>query len=363
MELQVTQENINKALSSVSRVASSRGTLPILSNILIKTIGTRVSFSATNLDIAITHNIGAKVKKEGSITVPARLVHDFIGSLPGGVISLKLNDNKLSIDTEKYKSTINGVSSEDFPVMPVINDGKTWNINSKDLKQALSQVIGSASSDESRPVLTGVYFNSSGGELFVVATDSYRLSEKHITSASDDIKVLIPATALVELQRLIGDFSGDVSITHDDQQVLFVVGEVELVARLIDGNYPDYKKLIPQKFETSAVIKTSDFVNITKVSSLFARESAGSVNIEASEDEGKVSIHSIASQLGENTATADAKVKGEGSITLNSRYILDALNAIEGDEVEFCFNGKLEPCVLRNPKNKDYIHIIMPLKS
>lgn len=363
MELQVTQENINKALSSVSRVASSRGTLPILSNILIKTIGTRVSFSATNLDIAITHNIGAKVKKEGSITVPARLVHDFIGSLPDGIIDLKLSDNKLSIDTEKYKSTINGVSSEDFPVMPVISDGKTWNINSKDLKKALSQVIGSASSDESRPVLTGVYFNSSGGELFVVATDSYRLAEKHITSASEDIKVLIPASALVELQRLIGDFNGDINITHDDQQVLFVVGEVELVARLIDGNYPDYKKLIPNKFETSAVIKTSDFVNITKVSSLFARESAGSVNIEVDQEEGKVSIHSIASQLGENTATADAKVSGEGSITLNSRYILDALNAIEGDEVEFCFNGKLEPCVLRNPKNKDYIHIIMPLKS
>lgn len=363
MELQVTQENINKALSSVSRVASSRGTLPILSNILIKTIGTRVSFSATNLDIAITHNIGAKVKKEGSITIPARLVHDFISSLPNGVINLKLIDNKLAIDTDKYKSTINGVSAEEFPVMPVISDGKTWKIDSKDLKLALSQVIGSASNDEARPVLTGVLFNSFDGELFIVATDSYRLAEKHITSTKEDIKVLIPATALVELQRLIGDFKGEISITHDDQQVLFVVGEVELVARLIDGNYPDYKKLIPQKFETSAVIKKSDFVNITKVSSLFAKESAGSVNIELSEEDSMVSIHSIASQLGENTANADAKVKGEGSITLNSRYILDALNAIEGDEVEFCFNGKLEPCVVRNPGKKDYIHIIMPLKS
>jgi DNA polymerase-3 subunit beta len=363
MELQVTQENINKALSSVSRVASSRGTLPILSNILIKTIGTRVSFSATNLDIAITHNIGAKVKKEGSITIPAKLVHDFIGSLPNSVINLKLIENKLSIDTDKYKSTINGVSAEEFPVMPVINDGKTWTINSKDLKQALSQVIGSASNDEARPVLTGVYFNSIGGEMFVVATDSYRLAEKNIISTQEEVKVLIPATALMELQRLIGDYKGEVTITHDDQQVLFVVGEIELVARLIDGSYPDYKKLIPAKFETSAVIKKADFVNITKVSSLFARESAGSVNIEVSEDDGTVSIHSIASQLGENTANADAKVSGEGSITLNSRYILDALSAIEGDEVEFCFNGKLEPCVLRNPKKKDYVHIIMPLKS
>ena len=268
MELQVTQENINKALSSVSRIASTRGTLPILSNILIKTIGTRVSFSATNLDIAITHNIGAKVKKEGSLTIPARLVHDFIGSLPDGVISLRQSENKLSIDTEKYHSTINGVSAEEFPVMPVISNGKTWKINSKDLKHALSQVIGSASNDESRPVLTGVYFNSSKGDLFIVATDSYRLAEKLISSTNEEVNVLIPATALVELQRIIGDYKGDVVITHDDQQVLFMVGEIELVARLIDGNYPDYKKLIPQKFESSALIKTSDFVNITKVSSL-----------------------------------------------------------------------------------------------
>ncbi|MFO0920814.1 MAG: DNA polymerase III subunit beta [Candidatus Saccharimonadales bacterium] len=363
MELQVTQENINKALSSVSRIASTRGTLPILSNILIKTIGTRVSFSATNLDIAITHNIGAKVKKEGSLTIPARLVHDFIGSLPDGVINLKQSENKLSIDTEKYHSTINGVSAEEFPVMPVISDGKTWKINSKDLKHALSQVIGSASNDESRPVLTGVYFNSSKGDLFIVATDSYRLAEKLISSTNEEVNVLIPATALVELQRIIGDYKGDVVITHDDQQVLFIVGEIELVARLIDGNYPDYKKLIPQKFESSALIKTSDFVNITKVSSLFARESAGSVSIELSQEDGTVSIHSIASQLGENTASADAEVKGEGSITLNSRYVLDALNAIDGDVVEFCFNGKLEPCVIRSPKHKDYMHIIMPLKS
>ncbi len=363
MELQVTQENINKALSSVSRVASTRGTLPILSNILIKTIGTRVSFSATNLDIAITHNIGAKVKKEGSLTVPARLVHDFIGSLPDGVINLKQSENKLSIDTDKYHSTINGVSAEEFPVMPVISDGKTWKINSKDLKHALSQVIGSASNDESRPVLTGVYFNSSKNDLFIVATDSYRLAEKLISSTSEEVNVLIPATALVELQRIIGDYKEDVEITHDDQQVLFTIGEIELVARLIDGNYPDYKKLIPQKFESSALIKKTDFINITKVSSLFARESAGSVSIELSQEDGTVSIHSIASQLGENTASAEAEVKGEGSITLNSRYVLDALSAIDGDVVEFCFNGKLEPCVIRSPKHKDYMHIIMPLKS
>lgn len=363
MELQVTQENINKAFGSVARIASARSTLPILSNVLIKTTGNRLSLAATNLDIAITHFIGAKVSTEGSITVPAKLTQEFISNLPPEVIDLKLNDSKLLIKTGKYQSTINGVSADDYPVMPVINDGKTWKISAKKLKNSLQQVIGSASGDESRPVLTGVYFHSSGDDLFVVTTDSYRLAEKVISSTKEDVSMLVPASAMQELLRLLGDDEQEVVITHDDQQVLFTLGDIELVARLIDGNYPDYKKLIPEKFATKATIKRTEFANITKVSSLFARESAGSITLELDEKKQTISIHSIASQIGENTAVADAKVSGSGSITLNSRYVIDALSACGGDEVEFCFNGKLEPCLIKNAKQADYIHIIMPLKS
>ena len=152
-------------------------------------------------------------------------------------------------------------------------------------------------------------------------------------------------------------------LLSDDQQVLFQVGDVELVTRLVEGKYPDYRKLIPQKFETEARLKRTDFVNITKVSSLFARESAGSVTIEVDEAKGEISIRSIASQLGENNATAKAKAKGTNNITLNSRYLLDGLNAISGEEVVFGFNGKLEPTLLHDPENDDYKHVIMPLKS
>lgn len=363
MELQVTQENINRAFSSVARVANSRGTLPILSNILIKTVDNRLSVSATNLDIAITHLIGAKVKKEGSITVPARLIHEFVGSLPGGILVLKQTENRLAIDAGKYQSTINGISAEDYPVMPVISKGKKWNISSKALKEALQQTVMAASSDESRPVLTGIYFHSDKGRLFIAATDSYRLAEKDIMATKEEIDLLIPVTAMQELLRIIDDGDDQISVTHDEQQVLFTVGDIELVARLIDGNYPDYKKLIPEKFQVVASTKKADFANITKVSSLFARESAGSVSIDVNEESQQISIHSIASQLGENTAASDAKVKGAGAITLNSRYIIDALHACLGDEVELAFNGKLEPCVIRDPKRKDYTHIIMPLKS
>jgi DNA polymerase III subunit beta len=363
MKLQVTQENLAKAMGNVSRVANTRGTLPILSNVLLKTVGNRLSIAATNLDIAITHYIGSKVSEEGSITVPARLMQDFVSSLPSGVINLELDDYKLNISTDKYQSVINGVSAEDYPVVPAITSGRSWKVSAKVLKLGLQQVVMAASSDEARPVLTGVYLHSHDGNLYMVATDSYRLAEKRLMKTDEDIKLLVPATALQDLLRILGEYDGDVAVTHDEQQMLFKVGDIELVTRLIEGNYPDYRKLIPASFASSAKLKRADLTNITKVSSLFARESAGSVTINLDSEKSLVSIRSVASQLGENTSSATADITGDGTITLNSRYILDGLHALGGEDILFSFNGKLEPTLLADPKADDYLHIIMPLKS
>lgn len=363
MKLQVTQENLSKALGTVGKIANSRGTLPILSNIVLRTIDNRLSIEATNLDIGITQLIGSKVETKGAITVPARLMQDFITSLPTGVIELVLEENRLKITTEKYQSVINGTSFDEFPVMPAITKGKTWRISAAKLKSALSQTIVAASNDEARPTLTGIYLHTFEGKLVIVATDSYRLAEKELQETKEEIALLIPATSLHELLRILGDSSDDVEITSDDQQVLFQAGDVKLVTRLIEGKYPDYRKLIPAKFETTALVNRQEFINITKVSSLFARENAGSITVFADSEKNEVSIRSVASQLGENTSSATAKITGGGEITLNSKYILDALQTMNGEDVEFCFNGKLEPSLLRDPKTKDYIHIIMPLKS
>ena len=364
MKLQVTQENLNRALNAVARVANTRGTLPILANVLLKTANNRLSISATNLDIAITHFTGAKVSEEGSITVPARLMQDFVGSLPDGVINLELEDSKLHVTTDQYNSTVNGIMADDFPVMPAITTGKSWSIESAVFKKALQQVVFAASNDETRPVLTAVLLQTIDGVLYMAATDSYRLAEKKLTKNSEDVHLLIPASALQDLLRVLGDGDGPVEVTHDDQQVLFKVGDIELVTRLVDGKYPDYRKLIPATFNVQATLKRADLVNVTKVSSLFARESAGSVTIEIDETKQQLSIRSIASQLGENTATAEARVTGSGSITLNSRYLLDALSALPATEsISFGFNGKLEPTLLTDASNGDYQHVIMPLKS
>ncbi|HUA13582.1 MAG TPA: DNA polymerase III subunit beta [Candidatus Sulfotelmatobacter sp.] len=363
MKLQVTQENLNKALNSVAKVASSRGTLPILANVLVKTSKNRLSISATNLDIAITHYIGAKVSEEGSITVPARLMQDFVSSLPEGIIELSLEETKLHVSTDQYKSVVNGIIADDFPVMPALKDGKEWTVDGKAFKKALQQIVFAASSDETRPVLTGVLLSAKDGQLYLAATDSYRLAEKKVGPIKSEFELLIPSSSMQDLLRVLGDDVTTIKARFDEQQVLFTLGDIELVTRQIDGKYPDYQKLIPEKFENSAVVKKADLTNVTKVSSLFARESAGSVTIELSEEKKELSIRSVASQLGENTSTAKGKIKGSASITLNSRYLLDALGVIGGDEIEFGFNGRLEPTMLSETKDKSYRHVIMPLKS
>lgn len=362
MDIQVTQENLNKALSNVAKIASSRNTLPILGNVLIKTIGNRVSISSTNLNIAITCFIGSKVNKEGSVTVPARLMQDFVSNLPSGPVSIIQEDSKIHIKTENHNSTINGIAAEDFPVMPQISKGTTWHMGAKQLKTALNQVVIAASNDDARPILTGVNFHTAGGRVVVVATDGYRLSEIKTINTKHETNLTVPASAIQDLLRVMRD-EEEIEITSDDQQILFKTSETELTTRLIDGSYPDYKKLIPKTLTTTAKLSRKEFANISKISSLFARESAGSVVLGVDDEKQQVMISSIASQYGENTATATATTKGIGNITLNSRYINDALTTIDGEEVSIGFNGKLDPVIIKNSDNEDYTHVIMPLKS
>ncbi len=363
MKLTVTQENLSRALSTVSRIANSRGSLPILSNVLLKTVDNQLIVEATNLDVAMSETIGAKIKTEGSITVPARLMQDYVASLPASTLTLEVKDSKLQLTTDHHSSTINGTPADDFPVMPVIEKGDVLEIPGSEFKQTLQQVLFAASSDEARPVLTGLFLHSIDGNLLAVATDSYRLAEKNVMKTDKDISLLIPASSLQDVLRVMKDDNAPVSIQYDDQQARFSVGSVELVTRLIEGNYPDYRRLLPKNSDTTAVLKLSDLQEITKVSSLFAREAAGGVTVSIDEEKQDVSIRSIASQVGENTAVAEAKVSGEAVITMNSRYILDALSAFSGESVSVNVNGKLDPCLLTDPDNDDYLHVVMPVKS
>lgn len=363
MKLQVTQENLHKALTNVSRVASNRSSLPVLSNVLIRTNDKRLTIAATNLDIAITEHIGAKILQQGAITVPARLVQDLVASLPEGVIDIEVTDNKMVLEAGRFSSSINGVSADEFPAMPTLTKSHEITIDTSELRVALSQVLFTASSDEARPVLTGVYIYEDGDKITFAATDSYRLAEKQITMKATGLSLLIPAQSLQEVLRVLKDESQQITIAYDEQQARFTIDETEIVTRLIEGTYPDYKKLLPKTFETTAKLQKKSLLEITKVSSLFAREAAGSITISINSANKELSIKSIASQIGENTASAEADIIGDATITLNSRYILDALNAFSGETIQLNINGKLDPCVLTSDDDPSYTHVIMPVKS
>lgn len=366
MELTVTQENLTRALASSSRVASSKSQLPILSNILLRTDGHRLMIAATNLEIATSQLIGAKIINEGAITIPARLITEFVGNLPKTTVTLKVEDNHLHISADGYKSVINGAVADDFPELPTINEKTaiSYAIATANLKQAVSQTILTASNDATRPVLTGVYWHSHDGALYLASTDGYRLSEKRLVETTSEVAAIIPTSTLQEVLRTVNDDIAEIEVLFDESQVRFRLNDAEITSRLIDGNFPDYRQLIPASSESTITVPRAEFSQITKVAGLFARESGGSITITANAEKNLLSLHSIASELGENTSETTADVTADGQVTLNSRYLTDALGVIDSETVVFRFSGKLSPCVLSSDKaDADYQHIIMPLKS
>jgi DNA polymerase III subunit beta len=281
-------------------------------------------------------------------------------------VDLKVQDNHLTISSDGYTSVINGVIADEFPELPTIDETSSvqYSVNVADFKQAVSQTIITSSSDSTRPVLTGVFWHSFEGYLYLAATDGYRLSERRLVETSSEVAAIIPSSTLQEVLRTISDDVSEVDMLFDETQVRFRVGESEVTSRLIDGNFPPYRELIPATSETTMTLDTSEFVRVTKIAGLFARDSGGSVTLTADKENQALSIHSIASELGENTSKTSAEVSGDGQVTLNSRYISEALAAIDGSKVEFRFSGKLAPCVLTaKAKDVNYKHIIMPLKS
>jgi len=365
MKLSLTQENLSKALGSVGRMVSSRATLPVLANVLLATDGNRLRLSATNLEVGINYWVGSKIEGEGSVTVPARLLADFVSNLPAGNINLETNGAILTVSSPHYESRINGIAADDFPTIPQVASDPVVQINSQMFKDALAQVIVAASLDEARPVLAGVFLHTQDGELLMAATDSYRLAEKklRLPEETNDFKVIVPARTMQELLRLLGDLSGDLEIYLDDSQVMFRLGDVELVSRIIEGQFPPYQQIIPTKAETSFDIDTAEFARLVKVAGLFARESAGSVRLTIRED-GEIAVASTDSEVGGNKSSAECEVAGvDNEVSLNARYLQDALTVMKSARVRFAMNDKLSACVVAPADDDTYIHVVMPLRT
>lgn len=366
MKIKVTQEKLCRALNNVSRIAASKVTLPILNNVLIRVNNKKVSLITTNLDMAIIDYLPVSSSENGVITVPARLLAEFVSNLPKGeTIELESKDTKITIKAGKYSSTINGVIADDFPELPEINEKKAviYKIGAEEFKESVGQVMIACSNDLTRPALTGVFFNTNNNTLAIAATDGYRLAEKIlIDKVESEVSAIVPASSLQEVLRSLSDEVEEVEISFNEDLVRFRIGEVEIVSKLIDASYPDYQKLIPKNNTIKVLLNREELIRVTKLAALFARSVGGSIICETKSPDTFL-VKSIANEFGENDSKIETSVDKNGRVHFNSRFILDALNSLSSKDIEFEFSDRISPAVLRNKKDHKYTHIVMPLNS
>ncbi len=383
MKISCTQENLNQGLFVVSHIASKNTALPILNNVLIQATENTIKLSATNLEIGVTCLIRGKVEKEGDFTVQSRLLADYVGLLPKERIDLEVIKDKetagevLNVVCKNHATKINGQAAADFPLIPQLEKKNMYLVDCQQLRQAISQVIFSVSLSESRPEINGVLFNFSGGKLTLAATDSYRLAEKTVgldkKSKGPDSRVIVPARTLQELQRILGSFKDPAAISEikeikiylSENQILFELDSIELISRLVEGQYPDYGQIIPQQFNTKAIININEFTKAVKTTSLFARSGIFDVNLEVNAGKKETIVSSTNNQLGENISRIETEVTGSNNkIVVNFRYLLDGLQNLDAESAEINIIDSASPCVLKPAgQESNYLYIIMPIKQ
>lgn len=378
MKLTVLQENLSKAVSQASRFASTRSQLPILGNILLRATKTKLTISSTNLEISVQTQIGAKIEEEGEISIPAKVITELIGNLPKEQVSLESEKEQLKIKAPGFSSKILGMNPSDFPKIPGIL-AKPITLPKKEILESLSQVVFATSTDETRPILTGVLFILDKNNLTLVATDGFRLSQKKITlSALKEgliaQKIVIPKGVLGELGRSLEEITEvQLEIQEKEKQILFGLGDVVLSSRLLEGDYPDFEKIIPQSASLSVRTDKEDLLRAVKLASIFAREAANIVKFKLSKDSIKVSAES--SNSGSQEMDVEAKIESSGStpqggpylesgfdISFNYRFLEEFLHSVVGDEVKMDFTTVDKAGVFTDPGDKEYLHLIMPVK-
>ena len=369
MKLSVMQENLARGLSVVSRAVSNRS-LPVLTNVLLKTEDAGLKLTATNLEIGITYWVPGKIESDGATSVPARLLTDLVNSLPGGEpIVLELGDGEtLHIRSGRFESNIKGISADDFPTVQTAGERPITRIPQKILRQALEETAFAAASDEARPILTGVLARFEGDQLTLAAADNYRIAVKTISILDpvDETSVVIPARALHELSRVLADVEDPVAIVlaHARNQILFHLEGIDLVSRLIDGQYPNYQSVLPASHSTRAILDREELLRAVRPAALIAHESANIVKLGVGVDgDGGITVSANA-EVGDHIGRVEAAVEGDGTtIAFNARFLADVLQNVDAEQFALELNGPLSPGVFKPVGDDRYVHVVMPLRT
>ena len=367
------QENLSRGLGVVGRAVATRATLPVTQNVLLTTDQSRLKLTATNLEIAISTWIGAQIDHEGSVTIPARLLTEFVNQLPDAKIEIDLVDTpkRVALKCALFKANMNGTDAEEFPPIPTVEDGTTITVPGDVLKGAIERVAFAAATEDSRPVLTGIKVEIAGNKLTLAAADGFRLGVETVelgAEAEEDMGFIVPARTMQEVQRLIGDRADDITVTVTEpaSQVLFKFGDIEIVSQLVQGAFPDYAKLIPASAGTTATVQLQAFLQATRAASIFARDGSGIVRLIVTPGEdgelGKVTVASRAEEVGDNEVEFEATIDGdEAKVAFDGRYLLDVLGVLGSGDVTLETTTPSSPGVIRATDRDGYTHVVMPM--
>jgi DNA polymerase-3 subunit beta len=370
VKLSVMQENLARGLSVVSRAVSTRSTLPVLANVLLKTEDGGLKLTATNLEIGITHWVPGKIDTDGATTVPAKLLTDYVNALQGGErVDLELTPGEtLHLRAGRYESHLKGIDADEFPAIQTAGERPTTRISQKVLRQALEETAFAAASDEARPILTGVLARFEGDTLTLAAADNYRIAVKTIPilDAVPETSVVIPARALNELARILADVDEpvDVVLAQAKNQVLFHLEGIDLISRLIDGQFPNYNQVLPTSHTTRAVLDREELLRAVRPAALIAHESANIVKLQISSNGDAGVTVSANAEIGDHVGQVEAAVEGDGTtIAFNARYLADVLTNVGAEQFALELNGPLSPGVFKPVGDDRYVHVVMPVRT
>lgn len=366
MKIICLQENLKRAINIVERVTGKNVNLPILSNVLLETDKGRLKISATDLEVGLNVWLSAKVEKTGKATLPVTILSNFISSLPQDKIYLESEKHNLSIKCSNFNATIKGLDPEDFPIIPKLLEKPFLTLKKKDFHKALSQVYQAASYSDTRPEIAGVFFRvMTDGTLKLAATDSFRLAEKtikRVAPSNQGKAMIIPLKTIIELVRILSEKEGEVKLVIKENQVLFDMGDVHLISRLIEGHFPDYERIIPRDFVTEVVIERDNLIEAIRIASFFVTK-VNDISFSFS-PRGKLEIFSGSQELGMHNSFLKAEVKGEEvKLIFNYKYIIDGLNNVDKNKVLLEINGKERPLLMKAAGDNSYLYIVMPVRD